>query len=44
MTSVVGRFVMGEQVRGFDTGCADGSALTPWIAEEDPFVQVSDAP
>lgn len=32
--------VVGERVRGLDTGCVYGKSLTAWIAEEDRFVQV----
>ncbi len=32
--------VNGEHVRGLDSGCVYGGALTAWIAEEDRFVQV----
>lgn len=32
--------IAGARVRGLDTGCVYGSALTAWIAEEDRFVQV----
>jgi len=33
--------VRGAQVRGLDSGCVYGNALTAWIAEEDRFVQAS---
>jgi bis(5'-nucleosyl)-tetraphosphatase (symmetrical) len=33
--------VTGARVRGLDTGCVYGRALTAWIAEEDRLVQVS---
>lgn len=32
--------VLGERVRGLDTGCVYGRALSAWIAEEDRLVQV----
>ncbi len=32
--------VEGERVRGLDSGCLWGGALTAWIAEEDRFVSV----
>jgi bis(5'-nucleosyl)-tetraphosphatase (symmetrical) len=32
--------VIGERVRGLDTGCCYGKKLTAWIAEEDRIVQV----
>lgn len=32
--------VIGERVRGLDTGCCYGNKLTAWIAEEDRIVQV----
>jgi bis(5'-nucleosyl)-tetraphosphatase (symmetrical) len=33
--------VIGERVRGLDTGCVYGNKLSAWIAEEDRIVQVA---
>jgi bis(5'-nucleosyl)-tetraphosphatase (symmetrical) len=33
--------VLGERVRGLDSGCVYGNELTAWIAEEDRIVQVA---
>ena len=33
--------VVGDRVRGLDSGCVWGGKLSAWIAEEDRVVQVS---